>query len=295
MKPTLGLALGLLCAVAPLLAEMPAGKPTDDELRIRGVFDSALPGTERKNSLRLILHPHFGDLHQRDYLRVPFGLRYGLNDRLELTGEIEGFFAHGIGQAPAFSRAGLSALHLGTKYQFGETWGFGWVTAVGFDFTRPLGNPPGDISDGLKHFAPYLSFSRRLDTAPDWRVFWSIGFNEVRTTALPTNLRENQLGADAGTLSGGFLREHGPVTYTFETTLSSSRLSRKFDHDVITVRPGLVWVVPRRFTFGDGGRWVLGAGLKLSEGPDGFDVGVSTKLRVNFNFRSLWNTPKNHP
>lgn len=281
------LALGLgLVSEGP--AQTVSNKATDDELRIRGIFDSALPGTERKNSLRLIVHPHFGDVHQRDHLRVPFGLRYGLSERLEVTAETEAFFAHGFGHEPAFSRAGFSALHLGAKYQLGKLPATDWDTAIGFDFNRPIGHPPLDVTDGLKHMAPYVSFSRRLVSAPDWRVFWSAGYDEVRTTALPPNPSKNQLGVDAGTLSGGFLRESGSMTYTFEMAWTSSRLSRRFDHDVFTVRPGLVWVVPPRFTFGDNGRWVLGLGLRLSEGPDGFDVGVSTKLRVNFNFRSVW-------
>ena len=70
-----------LTGAATASAAEPPSKATDDELRIRGIFDSALPGTERKNSLRLIVHPHFGDLHARDFLRVPLGLRYGVNER----------------------------------------------------------------------------------------------------------------------------------------------------------------------------------------------------------------------
>src|SRR5262245_48640235 len=46
---------------------------TDDDLRIQGIFNSALPGTEKKNSLRLILHPHLGDLTNSDYLRTDLG------------------------------------------------------------------------------------------------------------------------------------------------------------------------------------------------------------------------------
>lgn len=261
---------------------------TDDELRIHGVFDSALPGTERKNSLRLIFHPHFGDLTQRDHLRVPFGLRYGLTEALEVTAEAEGFLSHGFGDVAAFRHVGLSALHFGTKYRLGKFWLTDWDTAVGLDYTQPVGTPPTEITDGLKHIAPYVSFSRRLERAPDWRVFWSLGLDEVRLTRLPMSLRKNELGADAGTISGGFLRERGAMTYTLEAAWTSSRISGRFDHDVFTLRPGLVWVVPPRFTWGDSGRWLVGAGLRLSDGPDGFDVGVNAKLRVNFDFRRFW-------
>lgn len=280
----------------PARAETSHAIATDDELRIHGVFDSALPGTERRNSLRLILHPHFGDLHQHEHLRIPFGLRYGLSDRLEVTGEMEAFVSHGLKHTAFLGDAGFSAWHVGAKYQLGEIGRTGWIVAVGFDFTRPMGAPPREITDGLKHISPYVSFSRRLESAPAWRVFWSLGHDEIRATSLPLSLRRNELGADASTISGGFLRESGAMTYTFETAWSSSRLGGKFDHNVLTVRPGFVWVVPPRYTFGDGGRWVLGAGLRLSEGPDGFDVGVSTKLRVNFNLRGWWRrTMLKHP
>jgi hypothetical protein len=63
---------------------------------------------------------------------------------------------------------------------------------------------------------------------------------------------------------------------------------------VFTVRPGLVWVVPPRFTFWGKGRWVVGLGLRASEGPDGFDLGASTKLRLNFDFRNLFRKNPDH-
>jgi CubicO group peptidase (beta-lactamase class C family) len=53
-----------------------AAKVPDDELNIRGVLETALPGTEQKYRLKLIVHPHFGDLHRLEYLRTPIGLRY---------------------------------------------------------------------------------------------------------------------------------------------------------------------------------------------------------------------------
>src|SRR5262245_61103030 len=131
--------------LAPLTWGQPSSNTaTDDELRIRGIFNSALPGTEQKHSLRLILHPHFGDVHQRDHLRIPFGLRYGVTERLEVMGETEAYFAHGFGHEAAFSHYGLSALHFGTKYQLGKVQD--WDAAIGFDYTRPLGNPPTDVT-----------------------------------------------------------------------------------------------------------------------------------------------------
>lgn len=49
-----------------------AGLSSDEkELhKITGIFDTDLPKTERKGSVRLIVHPHLGDFTSRSYLRV---------------------------------------------------------------------------------------------------------------------------------------------------------------------------------------------------------------------------------
>jgi hypothetical protein len=70
---------------------------------------------EKKNRLKLIIHPHFGDLHRRDYLRMPLGLRYGLTQNWEITGEVEAFFAHGLGDIPFFHQEGHSPVTTSTR------------------------------------------------------------------------------------------------------------------------------------------------------------------------------------
>ena len=139
MKCVLSSVILSLCLVPVSRGQTSSHTATDDELRIRGIFNSALPGTEQKHSLRLILHPHFGDVHQRDHLRIPFGLRYGVTERLEVMGETEAYVAHGLGHETAFSDAGFSALHFGTKYQLGKLPRTDWDTAIGLDYTRPMG------------------------------------------------------------------------------------------------------------------------------------------------------------
>ncbi|HWA24964.1 MAG TPA: hypothetical protein VG734_04745, partial [Lacunisphaera sp.] len=60
-------ALVVLAAVSLLSPSIRAAdsRATDDDLRIKGVFETALPKTERKSSLRLIVHPHLGDFSER--------------------------------------------------------------------------------------------------------------------------------------------------------------------------------------------------------------------------------------
>ena len=57
--------------------------------------------------------------------------------------------------------------------------------------------------------------------------------------------------------------------------------------ELVALRPSVVWVLPQRYTFSSKGKWLLGLGLRLTRGPDGNDVGLNAKLRVNFDFKRL--------
>lgn len=272
------------------LAAAPADAPevSDSALRIRGIFDAALPGTERKNSLRLIFHPHLGDLRRRDHLRTPIGLRYGVTRNWELSGEVETYFSHGL-QNESFGRNwGLSQLHLGTKYRFDEFRIRGWNLALGLDYTRPLGAPPLEITDGLEHFAPFVTFARPLPARPEIRVFWGVGADLVNRTEVPGALRRNQLGDDSARLSGGLVWRLGAYHYTLEADWATTDgIGGPARGNVVSLRPAVVYTLPESFRLGTSGQWLIGLGLRVTHGPDGMDYGASAKVRVNFDFKGL--------
>ena len=264
-------------------------KIADDQLRIQGIFNTALPGTEKKNSLRFLFHPHFGDFTSSDYLRIPVGLRYGLTSNWEVTGEIEGYVAHGLGNVAAFSDAGFADVHLGTKYHLKNLVFNTWDAAVGFDYLQPINHPPTDVTDGLQHMAPYMTFSRRLELDPHWRVFWGFGYDHVTQTSIPGELEKNQLGDDNVSVSGGIVWDRNRWHYTLENTIATSIGSSDPAHDgtSIIMRPGAVYEIPTKYTRWIGGRWVVGGALRFSEGPDGFDFGGGVKVRVDFDLKKL--------
>jgi hypothetical protein len=283
-----------LLAVGPLRAdELPpapppsAAKPSDDDLRIQGVFNSVLPRTERKNSLRLVVHPHLGDLTKRDHIRTALGFRYGVTTRWEVSTEADSYFTHGLKKGGFFEDSGFSTLHLGTKYRLGDPLKLGWDTSVGLDWSRPLGSPPLDVTDGLRHLAPFVTASHDLEGHPGLRVFGGFGWDDVTQTTTRGELDKNELGDDSVNVSGGMLYERGPMTYAVELSYATTRFTSDVNRDVYAIRPSVVWVLPRKFTFGSNGKWLLGAGLRLTHGPDGNDIGVNAKLRVNFDFKRL--------
>jgi hypothetical protein len=269
----------------PVTAKAPA---TDNEIRIQGIFNSALPHTEKKNSLRLIVHPHLGDLWDKDYLRTDLGVRYGITSHWEATAEAETYFSHGLGSQNFFSESGFSGYHLGTKYALGHPFGLGWDTAIGVDWLQPVGTPPPEVTDGLRHIAPFITLSKQLEEHPAWRIFWGVGYDDVTETDVEGQLTKNELGSDSASLSAGFLYTRGSLTYTFETNYARAVSSTVDGRDnVFTIRPGVNWVIPQKYTFGAKGRWVFGFGLRASHGPDGYDYGASAKLRLNFDFKRL--------
>lgn len=283
--------LAALVLAGPAFAAAPATPERaaqDDDIRIRGVFDSALPRTERKNSLRLIVHPHLGDFTNSDYLRTALGFRYGVTRNLEATAEVDAFFAHGLKSRALFSESGFSTLRLGAKYNLGDPLALGWDTSIGADWSRPLGLPPAQITDGRKHLAPYVTFSHQLAEHPEWRVFFGAGYDFVTVLGIPSTLKKNDLGDDAASVSGGFLYQRGLITYTLEAAYATMHITKDLDRDRYTLRPGFVWVIPSKYTpAGREGKWLLGFALNLSKGPDGYDLGASAKLRANFDFKKL--------
>ncbi|WP_415909336.1 hypothetical protein [Oleiharenicola sp. Vm1] len=274
-------------AAAPAAEPAKVQKATDDDLRIQGIFNSALPGTERKSSLRLIVHPHLGDLTKRDEIRTALGLRYGLTARWEATAETDAYFTHGLKNGTFGEESGFASIHLGTKYRLGDPFHLGIDTSVGLDWSRPLGTPPPDVTDGLKHLSPYFTMSRALPSHPGWRVFWGLGYDDVTQTDVVGRLEKNDLRADSLGFSGGVLWERGPTTYTLETIYQTTQLTSSSDRYVVGIRPGVVWTLPPKYTFHAKGKWLLGVGLRLTHGPDGNDVGLNAKLRVNFDFKRL--------
>ncbi len=263
-------------------------KVSDGDMQIEGVFNSALPGTEKKNRLKLLFRPHFGDFHRKDYLRVPLALRYGLTDHWDITGGMEGYFAHGLGDVNWMEEYGFSAARFSTKYRLGRRFWSHWDMGLGIDFITPVSDPPGDVSDGLRHFAYHVSFSRELETLEGWRIFWGVGADDVTTTGRPVALEKNDLGDDSVSLSGGFVWQRTGHSYTFEMSYATTRLTGARDRDVVTIRPGIIWKLPKKYTFNARGDWFLGVSTKVSQGTDGFDYGISGKLRASFDFKKWW-------
>lgn len=259
-----------------------------DEIRIQEIFTSHLPRTMAPNSFRASLHPRFGDLLNRDYFRMMTGVRYGATSRLEVSAGADFYFSHGAGDLGFFDDAGIFAVQFGAKFNARRDVLSGWETGVGFDVDIPVGSPPPEITDGLKHFTPYVTFSRRLASRPHMRVFWGAALDLVEPTSFPGVVRENQLDDDSMGLTAGFVIDRNMMHYTFETKVATTRAIGDTEEDLLILRPGFIWEVPKFRDRTRRSNWMVGLGGRVTFGPDGTDIGASAKLRYNLDLKQLF-------
>ncbi|HUG12698.1 MAG TPA: hypothetical protein VMM36_16910 [Opitutaceae bacterium] len=297
---TLALLGCMFTAVAAAAAPAPpAPASTDlldgrgaDEIRIREVFSSHLPGTMAKDAFRASLHPHFGDLENKDHFRVSTGFRYGATSNLELSAEVDFYTSHGFGDISFWEEKGILSVQFGAKLNLGRKLLKSWDSAIGFDAIIPLDDPPMELTDGLKHFDPYVTFSKRLQSRPNVRVFWGVGVDLVKKAAFPGVLGDNQLDDDSVHASVGFVFDRNYLHYTFETLVATTRGIGDTDDDLLVLRPGIIWEVPSFRDRTKRSNWMIGFGGKVSIGPDGTDYGGSMKLRYNLDLKDLFTRKK---
>ncbi|MCB1122447.1 MAG: hypothetical protein KJT03_12915 [Verrucomicrobiae bacterium] len=267
--------------------EKPAEKLTDTELKFPGIFNSVLPGTEKRSHFKFLLHPHIGDLSKIDYIRNDLGFAYGINNQWEVSAKTRVYFGNGLKDATFGQDLGLADYELGSKYQLGKSILKDWDSAVALNYASPIGHPVSDVTDGLVHREATLSFAKPLEKRPDLRVFWGLTADFISQTGIDARIEDNQLRDSHQRFYGGVIYTRGATTYTLETSYDTTRIWGDTKEDVYGIRPGILFPIPRRFTFNSSGKWLLGLATPVTYGPDGTDVGIQVKMRLDFDFKRL--------
>jgi hypothetical protein len=284
-------ALGLLAPVTraqttTTTSRNKEGENPEEFSRVRGLFDVDLPKTIEKFKAKVIVHPHFGDLLHRTYLRVPVGVRLGINDRTEVNAEVESYLSHGL-KKPA-AGYGLDMIRLGAKYQWAD-WLKGVVDASsGINIGVPVGRPPTDLTDGFYHFSPYVTFSKRWPTNPRLTPFATFGTDVMRKSTVPGTFAKNQPHSDSMGTSVGFFYDRDELKYTLVCSYWTTAVIGKGSKSFVSVNPSVLWELPPWLKFHSRSQWIFGIGLKANFGPDGTEFGSSAKLRGEFKLSRLW-------
>ena len=78
----------------------------------------------------------------------------------------------------------------------------GWETGAGFDYELPTGHPPSEVTDGLRHFRPYVTFSHRLERRRNLRIFLGFRLDEVEQTDIRGTFGKNSFQESSTGVTG---------------------------------------------------------------------------------------------
>jgi hypothetical protein len=303
-KTCLLLASGL-CVAASAAAQDPAaapaavaanGAPPSLSTRIPGLFEIELPKTERRGTIRFTFQPSFRDLLSKPYLRVPLEFRWGVNDHFELNSEMDTYFDHGLrsGQSNGY---GISELHFGAKYAWLKWLKPTWDASVGVDTSFPVSRPPIELTDGRNHFTPYIVFGRKLGWWPGLSGFLHTSVDLISKSSTPGNFGRNQPHGNSLKLTPGFLYDRKAWHYTLEVDGTTTSVIGKGNQDFLTIRPGVVWDLPKKLVFNAHGRWLAGFSVTAVFGPEGNTLSTGGRFRGEINLMHLFrrNQPADPP
>lgn len=245
--------------------------------RLPDLLDFGLPSFAPRGAVSLYSHPKFGDLLHEDYFRLPVGARLKLSDDLEMNSELGTYFTHGLrGNAGN----GLYQLGVGVKREEALTPDSGWSSGLGW--VTPLSRPPHGITDGLRHTLPYVTFTRTV--APSWGAvgFVTVGADLLDHTDLTPDFRRNQLRANSMIFTVGLAREWRRMHVILQVFDGTTALMSHLHQNSFGFRPSLGIPVLRRK---DGSaRAIVTFEGRTIWGPDGFETGVNTSVRVDFRY-----------
>ncbi len=287
--PTFALLLALT-APAAFAQLVPVESTTPPERRsfysrIQGLFDFDLPEIDPPGTVKLIIHPHLGDLVRRDYMRLDGGFRWALNNRFEISPSAVIYFNHGLGGGN--DGYGVGIVRLGTKYVI-PAWPIpSMETSLTLGMDRPVGHAPIDMTDGLNHLTPAITVQHRSRDNWKWTTFSSVGLDLVSQSDTPGTPVRNQPLDDSANFTIGAVYDLGQLRYTMSATYATTRGLGEVDHDFYYLNPSVLWYVPKKYTFNSKTQWIVGLGARISWGPDGSEISINTRLRAEITFRQV--------
>jgi hypothetical protein len=291
-RPARWLATLLLAAAVAVAADpapTAAGRVRERMLRMTEFLDTMLPGVLEENNVTLHFRPKFGDLRDREYLRFPVELRYGLTDRWELRGGLVPFTPNPINRGREH-RWGPGEIKLGALRDLDCPVGFFDDTTLGLETRVPLGRPPVELNDHYTHLKPSVSAARRLRAWPDTTFYANLAYDRSvdlthRAPTAPGAVeRRNILEA-----APGLLYKPGELGWFAEYRLrrihndAGNHLAHEF-------QAGTIWDVPlaRTEKWRLPGKWQVEFAYRmdLEEGRER-DHGVSARVNWRTTLREV--------
>ncbi|HVU18884.1 MAG TPA: hypothetical protein VHD32_18410 [Candidatus Didemnitutus sp.] len=252
---------------------------------IPGLFDINLPRLYAPGTFHLLLQPSGGDLFHHDFIRIPTGVRWTINDSLEVYGEAQAYVSNWFkGKDAGY---GIGELDSGAKYILPDLLGPRNKLSLSFDTHIPVGSPPADLTDGLNHFAPAFEIEHHSSRQPRLTTFGGYGLDFVSKSFVTGEIARNEPHTNSMSFNGGATYDRGQLVWTFQSTYTTTALLNHHVIHVISVQPSVLWFVPKKYTLNSKTQWIIGLGVRGTWGPDGSDFATSSKLRADITFGQM--------
>lgn len=241
-----------------------------------GVF---LPDTQERRTWRLSLSPRFGDVKNRDHLRLPVGVVYGFNDRTEGRVDFDFYVPNPFKDG---DRTGIANIRPSFKYQWVPFFDRTVAAATGVRVVRPLGGAPPEINHGVNRYSTYMTFSRPSRNIPALETFLNISYDVLVPSStegyLPVHLPQDDF---VQLVVGGFYRVN---RLTYGLAVSWAHTLDSYHSNYVTVTPGILVDVPPRWVFNSPGLWQVGTSVELRRFGSETDIALRVRVRWEINF-----------
>lgn len=145
-------------------------------LRVTDLLDTILPGTIGPRNLTLRFAPKFSDFRDREYVRAPLEVRYGVAERWDVTGGVTPFGPNPF-NAGLDHRWGPGEIKVGVRHDLGAWRHFFDATTVGVETRVPVGRPPVPLNDHYTHVKPFVSATHALAQWPDTTFYANLSYD----------------------------------------------------------------------------------------------------------------------
>jgi hypothetical protein len=244
-------------------------------------FDTTLPGVLGEHNMTIHVTPKFSDLRDNEFVRLPFEVRYGLSDKLELLGGISPFAPNPFNRGRDY-RWGPGEGKLGARYDIDGAVPFFDDTTLGLETRIPLGNPPTEINDHYTHVKPFVSAARKLRIWPDTTFYANLSYDRSveltnRDAPPPWVVRRNIIE-----VAPGLLFKPSEIGYFAEYHFRHISEPGEW-HLGHEIHFGTIWDVPlaRTEAWHLPGKWQVELGYKV-EFEEGRDRNHGIAARVNW-------------
>lgn len=193
---------------------------------------------EYKRAFEVSLGPQYEDIATRDALRLDFRAKYGITERWMVGARLRTFLNNPVTDKDV---EGLSGIRLETKYRWPEDLLPPVQIATGVEFDIPLTDDE-DLSDGIYHLVPYVTFMKVFKTWQHMHVYAQIGVDVFLGAVSPRDVIEErvELAETFLIVAPGIIFPWPPFYYFLDLEWNTTGK----DH-VLFITPGVRWEIPR--------------------------------------------------